>query len=187
MKNRIAVFRVVTSSFVVGCWQCFWGRYCPPWWWQYVPPKYWYPPTRLHGITTGKDKIRIGILVANRKITHGCVQLWICKQSNCALAYRVREPCPVCLTACSLTSTFFFINLHNGGWSPNWVHSAHRPLTGLLYLPRVIVRMENLAEWMGGETEVLGENLPRRHYVHHKSHLTRPGIEPEPPRWEASD
>jgi hypothetical protein len=39
----------------------------------------------------------------------------------------------------------------------------------------VIVRMENLVEWMAGETEVLGENLPRRHFVHHKSHLTRPG------------
>jgi hypothetical protein len=46
--------------------------------------------------------------------------------------------------------------------------------------------MENLVEWMAGETEVLGENLPRRHFVHHKSHLTRPGIEPGPPRWEAS-
>jgi hypothetical protein len=77
--------------------------------------------------------------------------------------------------------------LHSGGWSPNWVHSAHRPLTGLLYLLRVIVRMKNLVEWMAGETEVLGGILPRRHFVHHKSHLTRHGIEPGPPRWEASD
>jgi hypothetical protein len=30
-----------------------------------------------------------------------------------------------------------------GGGSPNWVHSAPRPFTVLLCLPRVIVRMEN--------------------------------------------
>jgi hypothetical protein len=84
----------------------------------------------------------------------------------------------------AITTTLWGIYIYIcivGGWSPNWVHSARRPFTGLLYLPRVIERMENLVEWMAGETEVLGENLPRRHFVHHKSQLSRP------PRWEASD
>jgi hypothetical protein len=39
--------------------------------------------------------------------------------------------------------------------------------------------MEDLVEWrLVGETEVLGENLAQRHFVHHKSHLTRPGSNP---------
>jgi hypothetical protein len=51
---------------------------------------------------------------------------------------------------------------------------------------RVIV--EQLVEWrLVGETEVLGENLPQRHLVHRKSHMTRPGLEPGPPRGEASN
>jgi hypothetical protein len=31
---------------------------------------------------------------------------------------------------------------------------------------------------LAGETEVLGEIPPQRHFVRHKSRLTRPGIEP---------
>jgi hypothetical protein len=51
---------------------------------------------------------------------------------------------------------------------------------GLLYMPRVIVRMEKLVEWtvLAGETEVIRENLSWRHFVHHKSHLADPGTNP---------
>jgi hypothetical protein len=51
--------------------------------------------------------------------------------------------------------------------------------SGLLYLPWVIVRMENLVEWrLAWETEVFGENVHQRHSVHHKSHLTDPDTNP---------
>jgi hypothetical protein len=73
-----------------------------------------------------------------------------------------------------------FFNSHSGGdWSLYWVHSARRPLNGLLYLARVIMLLENLVEWrLAGETEVPGENLPQRHFVHHKSNLPHPGSKP---------
>jgi hypothetical protein len=60
----------------------------------------------------------------------------------------------------------------------NWVHSTRRSPIGLLYLPRVIMRMENLVEWFAGETEVLGKNVPQCHFVHHKSRMTWPGANP---------
>jgi hypothetical protein len=62
---------------------------------------------------------------------------------------------------------------------------------GLWCQLRVIVKVivEKQMEYrLAGETEVLGENLPQRHFCpSQKSHMTRPGFEPGPPRWEAGD
>jgi hypothetical protein len=58
-------------------------------------------------------------------------------------------------------SIVFLIGIVGGGVvESNWVHSALRPLISLLCQPRVIMLMEKLVEWLAGETEVLGDNLP---------------------------
>jgi hypothetical protein len=75
---------------------------------------------------------------------------------------------------------FFYLSIGGEGVEPILGSLGTAATTGLLYLPRVIVRMEKLAEWtvLAGETEVLGENLPRRHFIHQKSHLPDPGANP---------
>jgi hypothetical protein len=35
----------------------------------------------------------------------------------------------------------------------------------------MVMSMEQLVEWVAGETEVLDENLPQNRFVHHISHM----------------
>jgi hypothetical protein len=72
-------------------------------------------------------------------------------------------------------------------WFCEAIGTAATP--GLLCQPRVIVKMvvEKQMECtrrLAGETEVLG---PAPLLSITKSHMTRPGFEPGPPRWEAGD
>jgi hypothetical protein len=64
-------------------------------------------------------------------------------------------------------------------WSPYWVHSALWPLLAYCTCPGDC-EDGKLVEWMvlAGKAEVLGENLPRRHFVHQKSHLPDAGANP---------
>jgi hypothetical protein len=72
------------------------------------------------------------------------------------------------LKYCIIIRSVCFFNCYSGGVESNRVHSALRPLIGLLYPPRVIMMMEKLVEWLAGETEEIGENLPQCGFVHHK-------------------
>jgi hypothetical protein len=73
---------------------------------------------------------------------------------------------------CLRHELFFKIGM-GGGWSP--IGSIR--YGGLLCQPRVIMKMEKLMEWLAGETEVLGGNLPQCRFVHHQTHLL-PGRNP---------
>jgi hypothetical protein len=62
--------------------------------------------------------------------------------------------------------------------------------TGLLYQPRMISEGD-CGEIGGmkigrGNRSTLRKPAPAQ-LVHHKSHMTRPGFQPGPPRWEASE
>jgi hypothetical protein len=58
----------------------------------------------------------------------------------------------------------------------------------MMMMMLMMMSVKQSVEWeLAGETEALGENLPQRYYVHHKSHKTWPALELRPPRWGAGD
>jgi hypothetical protein len=79
-----------------------------------------------------------------------------------------------------------FFNWYSGGevqLGPLGTAATNRPIVPT---PGDYDGEKLMMEWLAGETEVLGENLPQYRFVHHKP-LMLPGHEPGPPRWEASD
>jgi hypothetical protein len=85
------------------------------------------------------------------------------------------------------SKSFFFVIILSGvRLSPLGTAAT----TDLLYQPQMIDD--------GDYGEIVGMKIGRENrstrrkpapppIVHHKSHMTRPGLEPGPPRWEASD
>jgi hypothetical protein len=51
----------------------------------------------------------------------------------------------------------------------------------MMMMMMMMISVEQLLDWvLSEETEILEKNLPQCHFVHHKSHMTWPGVERGP-------
>jgi hypothetical protein len=48
----------------------------------------------------------------------------------------------------------------------------------------MMMSMEQSVQWLAVEIEIFGENLPQCRYVHHKSHMSSPELEPGRRGWK---
>jgi hypothetical protein len=55
----------------------------------------------------------------------------------------------------------------------------------IIFLSFLLVMEHQWNEIGMGKRKYSGKNLSQCRFVHHKSHMDWPGIEPGPPRWEA--
>jgi hypothetical protein len=77
----------------------------------------------------------------------------------------------------------FFLFLMSWGkvWlSPLGMSATVRPVEGTRLMD------DDAWEAVGAMIDKETEVLSHCHFVHHKSHMTWPGLEPEQPRWEAN-
>jgi hypothetical protein len=73
----------------------------------------------------------------------------------------------------SISFQYIFFFLFLMGWD---FLSVLRPLLAYFTSPRWLWRNWWNEDWQG-KSEVFGENLPQRHFVYHKFHMTRPEFE----------
>jgi hypothetical protein len=95
--------------------------------------------------------------------------------TNTFIFHRSVSKTPLNVCVCNIcVGLSFFPPFFLGGWvEPNAL--LLRPLLAYCTCPGwwwMMMSVEQSVEWLAGETEVFGENVPQGRFVHHKSHMT---------------